>query len=424
MSPFPPLELLSPAGSLEKLKFAVEYGADAVYAGAPAFSLRNKADQFTLDEFGQGLAYVHARGKKLFLAANMFFHDEDLAPFEAYLAEAVPLGFDGLILSDLGMIDFVRQTYPDLDVHVSTQANTTNKAAARTYAKLGVKRLVLARELSLDEIKAIRDAVDIELEAFVHGAMCIAYSGRCLLSNYFSTELGRKGGPRDANRGDCTQVCRWEFALTEESRPGEYFPVVQDDFGTAILSSRDLNMAGHLADLVAAGVTSFKIEGRMKSAWYAAATTKAYRRALDRAAAGLPPDPSVVSDLQKLSHRGSTTGFYYQKDRSTDAGGELAGYPLRNGTQQQRMVALVDEVGPGFLIGRATNPIRGGTVLETLNPRADGNELRDFTLTVDGEPRQLVRPNERFTLAGESAALGAVGAYSLLLEAAPVTSSK
>jgi len=415
----PKLELLSPAGSFEKLRFAAEYGADAVYAGAPSFSLRNKAENFSLEEFHQALQYLHARNKKLYLAANIFFHNEDLKPFEDFLREAVPLGFDGIILSDLGMIDFVRETYPNLDVHVSTQANTTNKAAARLYQKMGVKRIVLARELTMNEIREIRDAVDLELEAFVHGAMCISYSGRCLLSNYFSSELGRKGGLRDANRGDCTQVCRWEFALTEQTRPGEYLPVEQDDYGTAIMSSRDLNMASHLKDLVEAGVSSFKIEGRMKSAWYAAATTRVYRHALDRTALGLSPDPVIVSELNKISHRGYSTGFYYQNDRASDADGALAGYPLRNGTQEQLMLALVEGVQGNTLTARATNPIRTGTRLQTMNPGFGDGELSHFTLRVDGEVRSMVRPTERFELQSDDDAMTRVVACSLLLQHVP-----
>lgn len=414
------LELLSPAGSLEKLKFATAYGADAVYAGAPAFSLRNKAENFSLDEFAEGLDYLHQRNKKLYLAANMFFHNEDIAPFEAYLKEAVPLGFDGIILSDLGMIDFVRERYPDLDVHVSTQANTTNKATAKTYERMGVKRIVLARELTLPEIREVRDAVDLELEAFVHGAMCISYSGRCLLSNYFSNELAKKPGPlRDANRGDCTQVCRWEFALTEESRPGEYLPVEQDQYGTAIMSSRDLNMAGHLKDLIAAGVQSFKIEGRMKSAWYAAATARAYRHCLDRAARGESADPGVLADLGRISHRDSSTGFYYQKDRAGDAEGALSGYPLRNGTQDQLMLALVESVQGRTLVAKAMNPVRRESVIQTMNPGFGDGELRSFVLRVDGEIRSMVRPTERFELESDDPALQAVGAYSLLLQSQP-----
>jgi len=410
------LELLSPAGSLEKLRFAAEYGADAVYAGAPSFSLRNKAENFSLEEFAQGLEHLHRRNKKLFLAANIFFHNEDLKPFEDYLREAVPLGFDGIILSDLGMIDLVRERYPDLDVHVSTQANTTNRASARLYQRLGVKRIVLARELTLPEIREIRDAVDLELEAFVHGAMCISYSGRCLLSNYFSNDLTRGGPSRDANRGDCTQVCRWEFALTEQSRPGEYLPVEQDQYGTAILSSRDLNMAAHLGDLIAAGVTSFKIEGRMKSAWYAATTTRVYRHALDRAQQGLAPDPVILATLESLSHRGSSTGFYYQKERTSDAEGSLAGYPLRNGTQEQRMLALVDAVRGNTVLARATNPIRTGTVLRTMNPGFGDGELTDYVLRVNGEARAMVRPNETFELESADLAAGNLGPYSLLLQ--------
>ena len=416
----PNIELLSPAGSLEKLKFAAEYGADAVYAGAPSFSLRNKAENFTPEQFTQAVEYLHQRNKKLFLAANIFFHNEDLSGFEDYLKRAVPLGFDGIILSDLGMIDLVRERYPDLDVHVSTQANTTNKASARVYQKMGVKRIVLARELTLSEIREIRDAVDLELEAFVHGAMCISYSGRCLLSNYFSQELGRKGGMRDANRGDCTQVCRWEFALTEESRPGEYFPVEQDQYGTAILSSRDLNMAPHLNDLLEAGVSSFKIEGRMRSAWYVAATTRVYRHALDCALRGEESDPVILAELQRISHRAYSTGFYYQKDRASDAEGSLSGYPRRNGTQEQLMLALVEKVEGNTLTGRAMNPLRSGTTIQTMNPNFGDGTLRNFTLRVGGEVREMVRPTESFELQCDDEAMSAMGPLSLLLQTSPV----
>ena len=409
------LELLSPAGSLEKLRFAAAYGADAVYAGAPAFSLRNAAEKFTLDEFALGLVELHAAHKKLYLAANVFFHNEDLVPFEAFLDEAVPLGFDGIILSDLGMIDLVRTRYPDLDVHVSTQANTTNKAAARVYQSLGVKRLVLARELTLDEIREIRGAVDLELEAFVHGAMCISYSGRCLLSNYFSHSPQVPGGTRDANRGDCTQVCRWEFALTEKTREGEYFPVEESRYGTAILSSRDLNMATHLGDLIKAGVQSFKIEGRMKSAWYAAMTTRVYRHALDRARQGLAPDDEILAELERISHREYTTGFYYQKGREPDSTGALSGQSLRNSTQDQLLLAQIDRVGT-TIAGRALNPIRQNTPLQTRNPGFGDGVLQNYVLRVGGEVRDLVRPTECFELESPDPALQAMAPYSLLLQ--------
>ena len=379
-------ELLSPAGSLEKLRFAAAYGADAVYAGAPLFSLRKNAENFTPDDFAEGLAFLHERKKKLFLAANIFFHNEDIRPFEDYLKEIAPLGFDGIILSDLGMIDLVREKYPDLEVHVSTQANTTNRASAN-------------------------------LEAFVHGAMCISYSGRCLLSNYFSSVSSKPGDNRDANRGDCTQVCRWEFALTEKKREGEYFPIEESEYGTAILSSRDLNMAPHLSDLIKAGVTSFKIEGRMKSAWYAAVTTRVYRHALDRAEAGLGPDLQILAQLDEISHRDYTTGFYYQGGRSPDPSGNLGAQGLRNSRQEQLLLALVEEVRGNTLVAKAMNPVRNdGSVLLTKNPKFGDGELREFTLKVDGEVRDMVRPTERFELVSDELALGAMGAYSLLVK--------
>jgi len=419
------LELLSPAGNPEKLRVALEYGADAVYAGAPSFSLRKASENFAPEEFVSALDYAHDRGKKVYLAANIFFHDDDLAPFAAYLREAVPMGFDGIILSDLGAIDHVREHYPELDVHVSTQANTTNKATAKVYQRLGVKRLVLARELTLDEIKAVRDAVDLELEAFVHGSMCIAYSGRCLLSNYFSHAAG--GPIRDANRGECTQVCRWEYALTEKTRPGEYLPVEQDDYGTAVMSSRDLNLAPHLADLIAAGVQSFKIEGRMKSSWYAAVTARVYRHALDQAARGLSPDPTVLAKLNDFSHREYSTGFYYQSGRSPQTTDALAADANRVSRQEKLLLAIVEEVrtgpnGSSVVLAKAMNPVRGtdlcpGTELHTMNPGFGDGVLGDYTLSVDGEPRQLVRPTERFELTSASDAMRGLKRYSFLLSA-------
>lgn len=405
------LELLSPAGTPEKLRFAAEYGADAVYAGAPGFSLRGGAETFGLEDFASSLAYLHRRGKKLYLAANSFFHDADLVPFRDFLGQAVPLGFDGIILSDLGMIDEVRERYPDLDVHVSTQANTTNAASARFYQKLGVKRIVLARELNLGEIRAIRDAVDLELEAFVHGAMCISYSGRCLLSNYFSED-------RDANRGDCTQVCRWEWALTEKKRPGVYLPVEQDAYGTAILSSKDLNLSTRLADLVAAGVQSFKIEGRMKSILYAAATARVYRHALDRARQGLAPDPAVLEDLNTFSHREYTTGFFFQEDRGTNTDGALSADPKKGAYTEHLLLAAVEAVEEGRVTARALNPVRNdGRTLRVLNPGAEDGELHHFTLTVDGEVRAMVRPTERFELTTADPDGALLRPYSILIEA-------
>jgi putative protease len=411
------VELLSPGGTPEKLRFAAAYGADAVYAGAPGFSLRGGAETFSLEDLAASVDWLHARGKRFYLAGNMVFHDEDLGPFREFLAEAVPLGFDGLILSDLGMVDEVRGRYPDLAVHVSTQANTTNAATARFYERLGVKRIVLARELNLGEVRKIRDAVDLELEAFVHGAMCISYSGRCLLSNYFSNPVGGGSGNRDANRGDCTQVCRWEFALTEKKRPGVYLPVEQDAYGTAILSSKDLNLATHLADLLKAGVSSFKVEGRMRSILYASLTARVYRHALDRAREGLAPDPAVLAGLDIFHHREYSTGFYFQDERFTNSDGSLSADPKKPLYTEHRFLAVVEAVEPGLVTARAINPVRNdGRRLAFVSPGGAAGLVSEFVLRVEEESRSLIRPGERFVLQADPATLGGVEALSLLIE--------
>lgn len=409
-------ELLSPAGNLEKLKYAFAYGADAAYVGAPRFSLRARADQFSLEDFSEGLTWAHQRGKRVYLAANLVAHDEDLPTLQEFMREAGSLPFDGVIVADLGVLDWVRTNYPDWPVHVSTQANVTNSWTARFYERLGVQRLVLARELSLDAIRALRDSVSLELEAFVHGAMCISYSGRCLLSNYFATEHSAAGHARDANRGDCSQVCRWEFALTEQSRPGEYFPIEQEDYGTSILSSRDLNMARHLKEMLDAGVTSFKVEGRMKSAWYAAAVSRVYRHALDRAVSGLPPDDSVLAELDLLSRREYTTGFYFQSDRKSDADGQLRGQPHRNGLQDRRLLGLVETVEAGQAWCRALNTLREGQPLIVLNPQRPDQKLTAYELWVEDERRSMVRIGERFTLRSPEVPQPILEEFGILLE--------
>jgi putative protease len=412
------LELLSPARTPEKLRFAAAYGADAVYAGAPGFSLRGGAETFSLEDLDSSIQRLHAQGKRLYLAANMVFHDEDLGPFREFLAQAAPLGFDGLILSDLGMVDEVRNRYPDVAVHISTQANTTNASTAKFYQRLGVKRIVLARELNLGEIRKIRDAVDLELEAFVHGAMCISYSGRCLLSNYFSNPVGGGSGNRDANRGGCTQVCRWEFALTEKKRPGVYLPVEQDAYGTAILSSKDLNLSAYLGDLIDAGVTSFKVEGRMRSILYASLTARVYRHALDRAREGLAPDPAILAGLEVFHHREYTTGFYYQDERFTNTDGALSADPKKASYTEHRFLGVVEGVGVGELTARAINPIRNdGRRLAFVSPGGAGGEVSKFVLLVEGEARTMVRPGETFVLRADPVRLEGVENLSLLIEA-------
>ena len=268
-------ELLAPAGDLEKLKIAIIYGADAVYFGGEMFSLRAGAGNLTIEEMKEGTAFAHERGKRCYLTVNIFAHNEDIDPLTEYLQKIREVDIDGFIVSDPGVIDLIREIIPDAEIHLSTQANMTNFRTAGFWYKMGVKRLVLARELTFSEIRQIRDNIpeDMELEAFVHGAMCISYSGRCLLSNFMIE--------RDANRGMCAHPCRWKYSLVEEKRPGEYYPVEEDERGTYILNSRDLCMIEYLPQIIESGITSAKIEGRMKSIFYVATVVHGYRRALD-----------------------------------------------------------------------------------------------------------------------------------------------
>ena len=303
-------ELLAPAGSLSRLKMAIEYGADAVYLGGEAYSLRAAAENFSPSEMAEGIAFAHKRGKKVYITANIFPHNADLNDLEQYLKEIAAMGADAVIVSDLGAVDLVREAAPELDVHISTQANNINYRSAQAYYKLGAKRVVVARELSLAEIREIRVNIpsDMEIEAFVHGAMCISYSGRCLLSNYMTM--------RDSNRGACSHPCRWNYALMEEKRPGEYFPVYENERGTFIFNSKDLCMIGHIPELIEAGISSFKIEGRVKTDFYVATVVKAYREAIDSYVSNPEKyqfNPALFDELQKVSHRKYTTGFYLGK---------------------------------------------------------------------------------------------------------------
>jgi len=303
-------ELLAPAGSLSKLKFAFLYGADAVYIGGEAFSLREAAENFSMAEIKEGIEYAHERGKKVYITANILPHNEDLSGFKEYVSEVYSYGADAIIVSDLGLFDIVKSTVPDFNIHVSTQANNVNFASANMWHKLGASRVILARELSLEEISQIRQNTpkDLELECFVHGAMCISYSGRCLLSNYMTG--------RDSNLGACAHPCRWKYHLMEEKREGEYFPVFENDRGTFIFNSKDLNMIRYVPELIKAGVSSFKIEGRVKTEYYVATITKAYRDAIDRYFDGLEFDEKIADELNKVSHREYTTGFFFGKPDS------------------------------------------------------------------------------------------------------------
>lgn len=301
-------ELLAPAGDLEKLKVAVLYGADAVYLGGRHFGLRAGAANFTAEEMAQGVRFAHERKARVYVTINIFAHNRDLDLLQDYLDEISSAEVDGVIVSDPGVFNLVRHLKPGLPAHLSTQANVTNWASARFWEERGVARIVLARELSLEEIKEIRERVGIELEIFVHGAMCIAYSGRCLLSNYLTG--------RDANRGDCAQSCRWNYALVEEKRPGLYLPIEEDERGAYILGSRDLCLIEHIPALIKAGINSFKIEGRMKSVNYVAGTVKAYREAIDaycKDPESYSIDPAWMKEIEKVSNRDYTTGFIFGK---------------------------------------------------------------------------------------------------------------
>lgn len=303
-------ELLAPGGSLEKLKTAIDYGADAVYIGGEAFSLRAAAENFSSEDMLEGIEYAHKRGKKVYLTANIIPHNSDIEQFEDFVKEIRPLGFDAVLIADLGLFDMMRSLAPEIPVHVSTQANNVNYRSAQMWHRLGAKRVVLAREMSFKEIEEIRakTPADLELEAFVHGAMCISYSGRCLLSNYMTS--------RDSNMGACSHPCRWNYSLVEEKRPGQYMDVFENERGTFIFNSKDLCMIEHIPELVKSGITSFKIEGRVKTSYYVATVVGAYRREIDRYfenPEGYTFNPDEYAELCKVSHRPYTTGFYYHK---------------------------------------------------------------------------------------------------------------
>ncbi len=305
-------ELIAPAGDMERLKTALHFGADAVYLSGKQFSLRIFSKNFTLPELDEAVRYVHDHGKRAYLAVNSFVKNEDLAPLRSFLEAASPMGFDAVIVSDPAVFDLCKATMPSVAIHLSTQANITNELAARHWFGQGVRRIILARELSLEEIRKIKQKTKGEIEIFVHGALCMAYSGRCLLSLYLAD--------RDANQGLCTQSCRWRYALVEEKRPGTYLPIEEDEQGSYILNSKDLCLLGMLPELMRSGIDGFKIEGRRKGIHYLAAVIKAYRWAMDRyledpAGYELPPD--CWEEILKVSNREYTSGFLKGKEELT-----------------------------------------------------------------------------------------------------------
>jgi putative protease len=400
-------EVLSPAGDLAKLRTALLYGADAVYFGGAIGGLRAAAANFSVSEIREGVLLCHEQGKRAYLALNIVAHDEDFAGIEELLDNVKDVGIDAFIVSDPGVFVLARSRIPDADIHISTQANVTNAATARFWHSLGAKRIILARELSLAEISAVRSAApgDLELEAFVHGAMCISYSGRCLLSNVMTG--------RDANRGNCAHPCRYSYALVEEKRPGEYLPIEEDARGAYIMNSKDLCMVGHLSDLAAAGITSFKIEGRAKSEFYVATVTKAYREATDRLESGLfgkfeeaECETSIsdkilsgwMEELGKTSHRGWTTGFYYGKPNEDSGNYDTSGY-VRDYSFIGIALSVDSVSGTGIIEQR--NKFSVGETLEIFGPKPGFTEFTvEFIEDEDGinmesapHPKQRVRVN-------------------------------
>jgi putative protease len=422
-------ELLLPAGTLDKMRAAYNYGADAVYAGQPRYSLRARNNDFKLEELGLGIAEAHARGKQFYVASNILPHNGKVKTYMADMAPVIEMGPDALIMADPGLIMMVRERWPEVPVHLSVQANTVNYMGVKFWQKMGLSRIILSRELSLDEIAEIRqECPDMEIEVFVHGALCIAYSGRCLLSGYFNR--------RDPNQGTCTNACRWDYKMhdtraddagdaikidfdfqreqqqadqhfaacggaerhpqadrtyliEEASRPGEMMPIIEDEHGTYIMNSKDLRAVEHVEKLVAIGVDSLKIEGRTKSLYYVARAAQVYRRAIDDAMAGRPFDPSLLSELDGLANRGYTDGFL-ERHHTHEYQNYLNGHSQANRSQFVGEVVEVD--GDGWALINVKNHFAVGDRLEVIHP--SGNRVVELArMTRDGVDCQVAPGN-------------------------------
>ncbi len=355
------VELLAPAGDMEKLKTALHFGADAVYFAGKNYGLRAFSSNFDNSEIKEAVEYCHNRGKRCYVTLNVFARDWDFEKLPEYLQQLVDANVDAVIVSDLGVFAFVKQYAPSLEVHISTQANTTNKYSVRAYKELGASRVILARELSKEEIKKITEFnPDIDIEVFVHGAMCISYSGRCLLSNYFTG--------RDSNHGECVQACRWHYQIIEDSRPEQKLEISEDERGTYLLNSKDMCLIEHLDELYDAGVTSFKIEGRMKSSYYVATVVNAYRKALNLLYASkekgkpfkLPKELRL--ELNKASHRDYTTGFF------THDGDVRQKYDSSSQKQESVFVGMIEKIEENRILVEQRNKFEIGDTLELLSP--------------------------------------------------------
>lgn len=374
-------ELLVPAGSLEVLKTAVVFGADAVYMGGEAFGLRAKAHNFSLEEMKKGCEFAHERGVKVYVTANILAHNRDLKGVEEYFEELKGVGIDALIISDPGVFDIARRVLPEMDVHISTQANNTNYGTYLFWHRMGAKRVVAARELSFGELKEIRSQIpeEMEMECFIHGSMCISYSGRCLLSNYFTG--------RDANQGSCTHPCRWKYGVVEETRPGEYMPVYENERGTYLFNSKDLCMVEYVPELIDTGIDSFKIEGRMKTALYVATVARTYRKAID----DYRKSPELYrknldwykAEIGKCTYREYTTGFYFGKP-----GDESQIYDNSTYIKSYTYLGTVEEVDErGFLKIEQKNKFSIGDVIEVMKP--DGRNLQAEVKGIYDEKGQM-----------------------------------
>ena len=381
------LELLSPAGDMERLRMAVLYGADAVYLAGTSFGMRSFAGNFTAEELPQAVKFAHSHGVKVHVTVNTMPRNQEAAQLPAYLEQLNDAGVDALILADLGAFTLAGKYAPRCQRHVSTQQSVANYQCATAWFELGARRVVLARELSLEEIREIRIKTpkELEIETFGHGAMCVSYSGRCLLSNYMTG--------RDSNRGACAQPCRYQYTLMEEKRPGEYFPVFEDEKGTYILNSRDMCMIDHIGELMDAGVDCIKIEGRAKSAYYAAIVTGAYRHVIDDVTAGRPVDPVWREEVERVSHRVYSTGFYFgQPGQYTETSRYI---------RQWQVCAIVESCDEkGLALCSLRNKFAEGAELEAVGP-----DLRPFPVTagnmtdLEGNPLAEPRtPQMRFYL--------------------------
>ncbi len=393
------IELLSPAGDFERLKLALKFGADAVYIGGEQFGMRTNPSNFNADEMKNAVILAHSMGKKIYLTCNTLPRNNEIEYLPDFLKYAAQIGIDAFIIADIGVMMLAKKYAPDVEIHMSTQVGIVNYQTANALYDLGARRIVTARELSLDEIKYIRDSIpdDMQIEAFVHGAMCMSFSGRCILSDYM---VGR-----DANRGDCAQPCRWKYHLVEETRPNQFFPINQDDSGTYIFNSRDLCMIEHIPQLADAGIDSFKIEGRAKSEYYTAIVTYAYRNAINEYMKNPSPDfkaPQwVLEEMEKMSHREYTTGFYFKPMKNgqvLDTGGYIRTWEV---------CALYRGYANGRLIVDQRNRFYQGDILEVVEPKK-----QPYKITV--EDLYNISDDEKVEVANK-----ATGTYSFKCDIMP-----